>query len=128
MKKPKGMELEGLHDFLKTIFGDDDEDELKQEAGVITKERIAEIIQIEYDTDDVKEEIHRKMEDYTKQLQRDYDSKILELGQRKIEWWQSVYKDIGSDGKGNHTLDRKTGVITRPITPMSKEASTRLFQ
>lgn len=107
-----------LDEFLRLLLNEsEDENEVMQEVGVISKERIAEIIQVDYDVEDMKDEVQRKMDDYSKKLQREYAQKILDLDNRQKQFWDNVYKDIGSDGKGNHTLDRKTGVITKKVTP-----------
>lgn len=112
MKKPQGID-----EILNMLLNVNDEIEVMQEVGVISKERIAEIIQVEYEVEDIKDEIQRKMEDYSKKLQREYAQKMYDLDNRQKQFWDNVYKDIGSNGKGNHTLDRKTGVITKKVTP-----------
>lgn len=122
MKPPKELE-----DFVKMLLSEDDPDEIRQEMGVIGKDLIAEIIQLEYAKDDLQEEISRKLDDYQTSLKREYEPTILDFERRTAEFWEKVYKEIGSNGKGKHTLDRKTGIITRKVS-FNDDKPRGLFQ
>lgn len=119
MAKKKVLRLEGMPDELREALrelgehlGVDDSDKLKIELGTLSPELIAIMNKIEHDAEDLKEEVHRKMKDAVKEIERDYEPKMMELKKRDRAFWEEIYRKFGSQEGKHHSINRITGVVS----------------
>lgn len=130
--KMKSMKLNGMEDLskvLKEMMGNEEQDYVMSELGIVPQEILDEMKQLERDDEDLKDEISSKLDEIAKQVRREYDDRVEEMENRDDALWKKIYAHVGDDGEGDrYKLNRKTGMVTRKISPMSTEESTRLFQ
>lgn len=133
----KGIKIEllkgvqGLKDTLRELMENEADFSMRPETitlGKLDPATLAEMQAVEHEREDLQEEIKRKLMDYSKQVQREYDPLVDAINGKERLVWDQIYKQFGRNVEdSNLSYNPVTGEVRMEITN-EDDAESKLVQ